>query len=158
MSIECAMEIWKAGGGVAASEWQEKSGYSRGGPIYKRRATPVFCRELTREGLELEAINPHEDIASYYRSILAYVTGRYPKARKVIVVNDPDGLRTACMDAGIPAPRFLTLVDGWIKKRMLMPQWDIGSTEECQHVAKAKPRYAWQGLVKRLDPAPALGS
>ena len=150
MSIECAMEIWKAGGGVAASEWQEKSGYSRGGPIYKRRATPVFCREVTREGLELEAINPHEDIASYYRSILAHVTRRYPKMRKVIVVNDPDGLRTACMDAGIPAPRFLTLVD----------QWDIGSTEECQHVwqAKAKPRYAWQGLVKRLDPAPALGS
>jgi hypothetical protein len=150
MSVECAMEIWKAGGGVAASEWQEKSGYSRGGPIYKRRPTPVFCRELTREGLELEAINPHEDIASYYRSILAYVTGRHPKARKVIVVNDPAGLRTACMDAEIPEPRFDTL----------MGRWDIGNTLASQRVwqAQAKPRYAWQGLVKRLDPAPALGS
>jgi hypothetical protein len=144
MSIECAMEIWECGGGVAASEWQEKSGYSRGGPIYKRRATPVFCREWNRETLESAAGKD-----TYYRRILAHVTRRYPKVRKVIVVSDPAELRTACMDAGIPEPRFDTL----------MGQWDIGSTEECQHVwqAQAKPRYAWQGLVKRLDPAPALG-
>jgi len=149
MSIECAMEIWKAGGGVAASEWQERSGYSRGGPIYKRRATPVFCQEWTREILEAEAHNVRGGGDPYYQRILAHVTRRYPKMRKVIVVTDPDGLRTACMDAEIPEPRF----------DALMSQWDIGNTVASQRVwqAQAKPRYAWQGLVKRLDPAPALG-
>jgi hypothetical protein len=66
------------------------------------------------------------------------------------MVTDPDGLRTACADAEIPEPKFDTLTD----------RWDIGNTVASQRVwqAQAKPRYAWQGLVKRLDPAPALGS
>jgi hypothetical protein len=145
------MEIWKAGGGVAASEWQERASYGRGGyPIYKRRPTPVFSREMTRNDLSLLAMCPDPEDAAYFRAILANVTRRHPKVRKVIVVNDPVGLRTACMDAEIPEPRFDTL----------MGRWDIGNTLASQRVwqAQAKPRYAWQGLVKRLDPAPALGS
>jgi hypothetical protein len=150
-SVESAMEIWKAGGGVAASEWQERASYGRGGyPIYRRRPTPVFTREMTRNDLELLTTDPVATFADYYRAVLANVTRRHPKVRKVIVVVDPVGLLNACKDAEIPWPAF----NAW------RDCWEVGNIVASQRVwqAQDKPRYVWQDLAKRLAPAPALGS
>lgn len=150
MSIEAAMEIWKLGGGVAASEWQEKApGWSRRGPIYRRRPIPCFCSEHTRSDLEAYVGND-----PYWSDILTNVTRRVPKVRKIIAVHDPYGLRTACEDAKIPMPQ-LNVDD----------TWNIGSCVATAEVwggvavpilkqHRPAPRYVWQELAKRLaDPA-----
>jgi len=147
MSIEAAMEIWKAGGGVAAAEWQEKAGWKRGYPVYRRRPTPCFCTEYTRR--DLEAFTRGSS-GPYWSDILTNVARRFPKVRKIIAVHDPHSLRTACEDAKIPMPQLN--VDG---------TWNLGgiiATPEVwggvavpilkQH--KPAPRYVWQELAKRL--------
>jgi len=164
MSIEAAMEIWKAGGGVAASEWQERSGYSRGGPIYRRRPTPVFCKEMERSEVESWiATGLHDTITSFYKDVLDRVSKRFLKVRKLIVVSDPVGLVNACREAEKPEPRFDALAD----------RWDVGTTIASQKVWKAEGLKAkeaetnldlpglgpWAAFVKKsLAPVPALGS
>lgn len=157
MSIEAAMEIWKAGGGVAAAEWQERAGWKRGYPVYRRRPTPCFCIEYSRRDLEdaavgrtLAGVMGSSTSPRYWSDILTNITRRFPKVRKIVLVNDPDGLREACEDAKIPMPQ--RNVDG---------TWNLGgiiATPEVwggvavpilkQH--KPAPRYVWQELAKRL--------
>lgn len=154
MSIEAAMEIWKAGGGVAAAEWQEKAGWKRGYPVYRRRPTPCFCTEYARSDIEAFARGA---VGPYWSDILTNVARRFPKVRKIIAVHDPHSLRTACEDAKIPVPQLN--VDG---------SWNLGGvvasaavwaesarkfTEAFGPRHEAEPRYVWQELAKRLASA-----
>lgn len=164
MSIEAAMEIWKAGGGVAAAEWQEKAGWKRGYPVYRRRPTPCFCIEYSRRDLEdaavgrtLAGVMGSSTSPRYWSDILTNITRRFPKVRKIVLVNDPDGLREACEDAKIPMPQ--RNVDG---------TWNLGGiiatpevwaacpseshplTDPIRTRHEAEPRYVWQELAKRL--------
>jgi len=165
MSIEAAMEIWELGGGVAASEWQEKTpGWSRRGPIYRRRPIPCFCLEYTRVDVERLA-RGHAAVGDHYwQEILDNVTGRLPKVRKIIAVHDPHGLRTACEDAKIPMPQLN--VDGTWKLGGLVATaevWMAGSERKERKFTEAfglkpAPRYVWQELAKRLADPAALAS
>jgi len=152
MSIEAAMEIWKAGGGVAAAEWQEKAGWKRGYPVYRRRPTPCFCTEYTRSDLEAftqGAAGP------YWSDILTNVARRFPKVRKIIAVHDPHNLRTACEDAKIPMPQLN--VDGtWnLGGIVATPEvWGGGTAP----VRRPTPIYVWQELAKRLASVPVPAS
>ena len=163
MSIETAMEIWKLGGGVAASEWQEKTpGWSRRGPIYRRRPTPIHCLEYERQ--KLEDLANHEHIsghARYWSAILTNVMRRVPKARKIIVVADAHSLRSSCELAKIPMPQ--RNVDG---------SWNVGGIVATPEVWAApdlppppsrpaprhEPSYAWQELAKRLASPAVMAS
>jgi len=158
-SIEAAMEIWKAGGGVAASEWQERAGWRARGPVYRRRPTPAFCREMERREVEHNCLSAVGTVATYYKDILDRVAKRFPKVRKLIVVSDPVGLVNACREAEMPEPRFDALAD----------RWDVGNTVASQKVWTAEavtetnldlPGLGpWAAFVKkRLAPVPALGS
>lgn len=163
MSIEAAMEIWKAGGGVAAVEWQEKAGWKRGCPVYRRRATPVYCLEYERRDLERLADDETRSGADrYWSMILANVTHRYPKVRKIIAVVDAASLRSSCEDAKIPVPQ--RNVDG---------SWNLGGvaasaavwaesarkfTEAFGPRHEAEPRYVWQELAKRLASPAVMAS
>jgi hypothetical protein len=164
MSVETAMEIWKLGGGVAASEWQEKTpGWSRRGPIYRRRPTPVYCLEYERQKLEDLANHEHSSGHDpYWLTILTNVMRRVPKARKVIVVADAASLRSSCELAKIPMPQ--RNVDG---------SWNVGGivatpevwaesarkfTEAFGPRHEAEPRYAWQELAKRLASPAVMAS
>lgn len=158
-SIDAALEIWKAGGGVAASEWQERSGYSRGGPIYRRRPTPVFCKAMERSEVESWiATGLHDTITSFYKDVLDRVTKRFPKVRKLIVVTDPVGLSTACHEAGKPQPRFDTLADRWDVGNTLAPLKTRHAVSDAEVDAELLGIGPWSALAKRLAPVPALGS
>lgn len=145
MSVECAMEIWKAGGGVAAADWQEKTGYG-GRYAYRRRPTPVFCREYTRADLE-----DYAKSGIYYRSILENVTAKYPQVRKIIAVHEPVHLAMACRDAGIPEPQ---IIDGHYAPGKVV----ASDPEPRRFMPSPRPTYAWQDAAKRLAPAMAVGS
>ena len=153
MSIEAAMEIWKAGGGVAASEWQERAGWRARGPVYRRRPTPVFCKEMERREVE-----HHAKGMWYYRDILNRVTKRFPKVRKLIVVNDPLGLVNACREAGKPEPRLDTLADRWDLGNTVTPERIRHAVSDAEVDAELLGVGPWSALAKRLAPAPALGS
>jgi hypothetical protein len=159
MSIEAAMEIWKAGGGVAASEWQERAGGWRGrGPVYRRRPTPVFCKELERRELEALCSSSAGTVERYYKDVLDRVTKRFPKVRKLIVVNDPVGLSTACHEAGMPQPRFDVLADRWDVGNTLAPERIRHAVSDAEVDAELLGIGPWSALAKRLAPVPALGS
>ena len=153
MSVECAMEIWAAGGGVAAADWQEKTGYG-GRYAYRRRPTPVYCKEYARADVEDRTHDPV--FGGYWKAILERVTRIYPKVRKIIAVHDPVGLRQTCEEAGIPMPQRNT--DGtWVVGGIVASQatW-MGETR--RFMPTPRRNYAWQDAAKRLAPAMAAGS
>lgn len=150
MSIECAMEIWASGGGVAAADWQEKTGYAHSRYAYRRRPTPVFCKEYSRAELE-----DYAKRGVYYRSVLECVTKKYPRVRKIIAVHEPVQLAAACRDAGIPEPQ---MIDGHYAPGKVVASQATWEGKTRRFSPAPRPTYAWQDAAKRLAPAMAAGS
>lgn len=155
MSVDCAMEIWAAGGGVAAADWQEKTGYG-GRFAYRRRPTPVYCKEYTRADVEDRAEDPV--FGGYWKAILDRVTRKYPKVRKVIAVDDPVSLRVTCEEVGMPMPQRNAdgtwVVGGIVASQATWERWPRGR----RFIPLPRRNYAWQDAAKRLAPAMAAGS